>query len=291
MPQLISKLQHNTYEKGEFSDEQPRDLNETIQLIKDFPWDLERPLTDIQLTGPSVTIQDTELNYLKLGLYFGGKFCVYYLDKDNHLYEYQADDIESVNNMVLDFFKNNLNVKLFEKPFFSIGKRQHFETNKFEYLMETSLFYLYLTFGIIVVILFGSYVIIMSVLGVSLSFYPLLIASFPGLILLYLVYTTFKNKDRFSYLQISKGKNKFLYGEDEQHINEYDKKNIEEILCFESILPSNRYGGRSLRKFKIIFNDKQSIEFTSSLIPTDVFFDKFSSDLNIPIAYKWKGLY
>ncbi|QEC79944.1 hypothetical protein [Mucilaginibacter ginsenosidivorax] len=85
MPQFISKLQRNTYEKGEFSDEQPRNLDETIQLIKDFPWDLERPLTDIQLTGPSVTIQDAELNYLKLGLYFGGKFCVYYLDKDNQI--------------------------------------------------------------------------------------------------------------------------------------------------------------------------------------------------------------
>jgi hypothetical protein len=89
MPEFISKLQHNTYEKGEFSDEQPRDLEETINLIKDFPWDAERTLTDIQLTGPSVTILDNDLNYLKLGLYFGGKFCVYYLDKDNHLYEYQ----------------------------------------------------------------------------------------------------------------------------------------------------------------------------------------------------------
>lgn len=37
MLQLTSKIQHNTYEKGEFSDEQPRDLDETIRLIKDFP--------------------------------------------------------------------------------------------------------------------------------------------------------------------------------------------------------------------------------------------------------------
>ncbi len=290
MPQFISKLQYDTYEKGEFSDEQPRGLDETIRLIEEFPWHTGRG-SAIEVTGPSVTIQDNSLNYLKIGLYFNGKFCVYYLDNDDHFYEYHAVTMESVNNIVLDFFKNNLNLKLFEKHFFSIGKRQHFETDKFEYRMETSLFYLYLTFGVIFVTLFGGYIIIMSILGLNLSFYPLLIASFPGLILLYLVYTTFKNKDKFSYLQISKGKNKFLYGKDEQHINEYNKKNIKEILCFKSILPSNRYGGSSLRKFKIIFNDKQRIEFTSSLIPTDMFFDKFSSDLNIPITYIWKGLF
>jgi hypothetical protein len=38
MLQLTSKLQHNTYEKGEFSDEQSRNVDETIQLIKNFPW-------------------------------------------------------------------------------------------------------------------------------------------------------------------------------------------------------------------------------------------------------------
>jgi hypothetical protein len=30
MLQLTSKLQHNTYEKGEFSDEQSRNVDETI---------------------------------------------------------------------------------------------------------------------------------------------------------------------------------------------------------------------------------------------------------------------
>ncbi|SDH12403.1 hypothetical protein ACRQ5D_22375 [Mucilaginibacter sp. P25] len=104
MLQLISKLQHNTYKKGEYSDEEYRNLDDTIQLIKDFPWDAERALTDIQLTGPSVTIQDNDLNYLKLGLYFNSKFCVYYLDIDNHLYEYHAPNVEEACNLVKDFF-------------------------------------------------------------------------------------------------------------------------------------------------------------------------------------------
>ena len=54
MPEFISKLQHKTYEKGEFSDEKVRSLDETIKLIKTFPWDAERTLTDVQLTGSSV---------------------------------------------------------------------------------------------------------------------------------------------------------------------------------------------------------------------------------------------
>jgi hypothetical protein len=85
MPAFISKVQHKTYEKGEFTDEKERSLAETISLINDFPWDKERPLTDIQLTGPSVTICDEDVNYLKVGLYFNGKYCLYFLGGDNHL--------------------------------------------------------------------------------------------------------------------------------------------------------------------------------------------------------------
>jgi hypothetical protein len=57
MAEFISKLQYKTYEKGEFSDEKARSLEETIQLIKNFPWEEQRG-GDVQLTGPSVTIQN-----------------------------------------------------------------------------------------------------------------------------------------------------------------------------------------------------------------------------------------
>ena len=64
MPDFISKLQYKNYEKGEFSDEKVRGLDETIQLIKNFPWTKQRGV-DVQLTGPSVTIQNEYAEYLK----------------------------------------------------------------------------------------------------------------------------------------------------------------------------------------------------------------------------------
>jgi hypothetical protein len=78
MPEFISKIQYKTYEKGEFSDEKVRNVEETLSLIKEFPWNEQRGV-DVQPTGPSVTIQDEYVNYLKVGLYFNGKFCLYYL--------------------------------------------------------------------------------------------------------------------------------------------------------------------------------------------------------------------
>ena len=133
MPEFISKLQHKTYEKGEFSDEKVRSLDETIKLIKTFPWDAERTLTDVQLTGPSVTIRDEDINYLKVGLYFNGKYCLYYLDSDNHLYEYHAPDIDDACIKVADFFNASLDLQKFEKHFLNVGNKAYFDTNYFEY--------------------------------------------------------------------------------------------------------------------------------------------------------------
>src|ERR1700740_3678003 len=133
MPEFISKLQHKTYEKGEFSDEKSRGLDETIELVKNFPWDSERTLTDIQLTGPSITIQDEYVNYLKVGLYFNGKFCLYYLDNENHLYEYHAADITEACKTLADFFEGKLDLGKFDKHFFNIGNEPHFLTSSFEY--------------------------------------------------------------------------------------------------------------------------------------------------------------
>src|SRR4051812_13455873 len=126
MPEFISKIQHNTYEKGEFSDEKTRTLDETVELIKSFPFDAERSLTVIQLTGPSITIQDEYVNYLKVGLYFNGKLCIYYLDNDNHLYEYYVLSVDEACNLVTDYFNGTLDLTKFEKHLFNFGNKAHF---------------------------------------------------------------------------------------------------------------------------------------------------------------------
>ncbi|WDF80869.1 hypothetical protein PQ469_12710 [Mucilaginibacter sp. KACC 22773] len=284
MPQFISKLQHNTYEKGEFSDEQPRNLDETIQLIKDFPWDLERPLTDIQLTGPSVTIQDDGINYLKLGLYFGGKFCVYYLDKNNHLYDYHAADIEAVEKLVADFFNQTFDLRVFEKYFFNIGNQPHFVTNKFEYHVKVGKI-VALSLSLLAYTAVFSLLFLKITEGRWLEVFPILMMVISIAAISYFVATNLKG--RHQYIQISKGNNKFSYGVDEQHIIVYDKTDIRVILYNQN--SRNRSG--ILDKCEIVFNNGEIITLSGALLSGDVFFNKFDEKLGIPVIYTHRGVF
>ena len=282
MPELISKVQHKTYEKGEFSDEKPRNLDETLTLIKDFPWDVERTLTDVQLTGPSVTIHDENLNYLKIGLYFGGKFCLYYLDNENHLYEYHANNIEDACSIVTNFFNGSLDLQLFEKHFFNIGNTAHFITNYFEYrekpwriLMLTAFLLLY---GVLFAIadaaisrLKENYLIVIIVLFSALFYY----------ILIKIYFVTFMN--RKNYLQLSKGNEVFSFGFNEDTIRTYNKKDIDKIIIYQS---GGSRNPNLICVYEIYFKDGRMIKFSNMLISDLVFAGKFPDN---GITYGKKG--
>jgi len=279
MPQFISKLQHNTYEKSEFSDEAPRNLEETIQLVKSFPWDLERPLTDIQLTGPSVTIQDDDINYLKLGLYFGGKFCVYYLDRDNHLYEYHASDIETVEKLVTAFFNKTLDLDIFEKHFFNIGNQPHFITSNFEYGMKSRRIAVVTCILFIYVLLFAGVMLDATKSNKDIVFPALSMLAIGGVILA-IFYRVFEN--RRQYLQISRGNDRFSFGQDKKSIVICNKRDIKEIVI---------YGGRSSGRSSvfevtgIVFNNNQCIKLSNLLISRHDLLSKFPDKLRIPVIY------
>jgi hypothetical protein len=287
MPQFISKLQHNTYEKGEFSDEQPRNLDEAIQLIKDFPWDLERPLTDIQLTGPSVTIQDDDINYLKLGLYFGGKFCVYYLDKDNHLYEYHAADIDAAEKLVADFFNKTLDLSVFEKHFFNIGNQPHFITNNFIYKVKPSRVFMLIALLLVYIGLFISFAASIPS-DTPFILYPCFLILIIGGFILYTIFLAIQN--RSLYLQISRGSNLFYFGKDAQNILAYEKLSIENIVIYDN---------NDRRGFRLDFNKKIEVKFRNGdyliipniLISSYDFLSKFSGKLGIPVIYSSSRLF
>lgn len=274
MLQLISKLQHNTYEKGEFSDEQPRNLVETIQLIKDFPWDGERALTDIQLTGPSVTIRGNDRNFLKLGLYFSGKFCLYYLDHRNHLYEYHAPTIDEACRLVDDFFNQRIDLQLFDKHLFNIGNKQHFITNSFIYRIKP-----FKVIGIAALISFfvlsSFYFRLLS--DETSSQYPsgivFLVSAVLGVFIGVIVFVFTMGKHQ--YLQISRGNNRFSYGYDEKRVILYNKLEVKEISYY-----IGARGGMSHPK--ITFKNGSYIE-PENLISVSTLLKKFPKSLKITI--------
>ena len=288
MPQFVSKLQHNTYEKGEFSDEQPRDLDETIDLIKSFPWDQERSLTDIQLTGPSVTIQDNDLNYLKLGLYFGGKFCVYYLDKDNHLYEYHVPDLNSVSNLVSGFFAQNLDLKLFDKHLFNVGNRAHFITKSFIYRISAWKFFMLIS--IFFIYLFLLSLSLFTAKYNTATIFPLGLMLFLfGSFLAYALYRYLQT--RHQYLQISKGNNIFSFGYNEHQIVTYNKSDIQQVIYYAGKGNSSRNLSDDV---EVYFKDGSGIKISNMLVSVVELLTKFkdhADNYTVPVNFKTKNLF
>jgi hypothetical protein len=271
MPEFISKPQYKTYERGEFSDEKSRSLEETLQLIKDFPWNQQRGV-DIQPTGPSVTIQDEYVNYLKIGLYFNGKFCLYYLDSDNHLYEYHTDDLVDACKLVADFFGQKLDLSAFEKHFFNVGNQKHFVTQYFEYRIKLSRVLMLTSFLLIIGIMF-SVLDIAFIIKVEEFYLILLMSSFFGLfgyVLFRIYYNAICNRN--NYLQISKGNDIFSFGYDENEITTYNKKDIDTITACE---PKGNRNPNMVSVFEIAFKGGTSIKFSNMLIPDSAFRNKF----------------
>src|ERR1700761_6637843 len=153
MPGLISKLQYKTCEDREYYEEKSRSLEETIDLINNFPWAREQ-YAELGLTGPSVTIEDNSGRYLKAGIYYGGKYTLYYFDEHNHLYEHRSVTMDLVLKAVADFFNDSFTADGFEKQSFELGIRKLFVTKKFEYRSSTGKIIMLHTFWIWNVLMF-----------------------------------------------------------------------------------------------------------------------------------------
>jgi len=163
MPEFISKLQYKTSEDGEYTDEKARSLEQTIELIKKFPWDIEQ-YADLGITGPSITILDGNGNYLKVGIYYGGKYSLYYLNSKNHLYERKNIKMDIVYATVTEFFINEVDPQNFEKQNYSFGIKRLFNTNQFEYYIKLWKVLLLSVFWIYISLLFWIFSIFLNII-------------------------------------------------------------------------------------------------------------------------------
>jgi hypothetical protein len=270
MPQFISKLQHKYYEKGEYSDEQIRTLQDTLQLIKDFPWDRERGV-DVQLTSPSVVIQDENTNYLKVAIYYNSKYCLYYFDRDHHLYEFHTPDLKDVYELVTGFFNEQIDLQKFEKHTLNIGTHKHFESMAFDYTISHSKFY----FQLMLMLPAVAFMLIsasLSAKGAIRYDYAFLgFAMISGLLFFYLVSLMIKVyvKSKNLYLSISCGNDVFKFGNGET-ITEYNKTDIDKVIIY------GKPGSTSvLTIIEINFKDGSQIKFPSLLIYPMTFIGKF----------------
>jgi hypothetical protein len=277
MPEFISKLQYKTYEKGEFSHEKVRNLEETLDLIKKFPWDEQRG-ADVQLTGPSVIIRDEYSNYIKAALYFNGKFCVYYLDCDNHLYEYHTADLNEVCSILSEFFGGQIELQKFEKRLLVVKARKHFENGFFDFTISTTKFYIrFLTLLVFFIFMLVPAILIMTVYSpllvkVLIPFLGLVI-DFLCLFSIYLLVRIY-NRSKNAYLQITQGNNIFKFG-NTGAITEYSKLDIAKINIYGVV---SSKGSHILDIIEINFNNGDQIKFPGLLFDPFELQSKFANN-------------
>jgi hypothetical protein len=283
MDQFISKLQYKTSEKGEFFEEKPRNLADTIELIKNFPWNIEQ-FAD----GPSVTIQDPEGNFLKIGIYFGGRFSLYYFETSNHLYEYQSLDIDKVYAKTNEFFNCKIDLHGFDKYSFAIFKKTHFITKQFEYRITVWKVFVIMTVWELIFLPFLIFTVLILAKNTAVPSMLLILVVLTlifGRILAYVFNKYYKSRNQF--LKISRGNDIFLFREDNGEIRTYNKVNISKILHYTN---KNTRSPNMIEVFEMIFNDGSTITFTNVLITEYTLCSKFSdkwkfAPINIPENY------
>lgn len=283
MTLLISKVQYKKSEKGEFHEVNARNLDDTISLILNYPWNTERSLASIELTCPSITIAHTNGTYLKLGPYFSGKFSLYYLGTNKRVYLKIAKTIEDACVWIKAYFEQEGKLEGFEKYSFTINPLAHFKTNTFEYTVNSRAKLTFFKLPIIMVLLyvlmfcfayferpesFNSRVIVFVMLFILLLYSPLLYFFF-----------NYLSADKDYYIQISRGHDEFVYGTI-HHKKVYNKQDIAQI---------NVYGVRNTKSlwsecevFTITFKNGELIKFTSLLITSNKLLRKFHDQ---PITY------
>ncbi len=277
MPEFISKVQYKTCEEGEYFDEKARNPEETIELINGFPWERER-YADLSITGPGVVVQDKIGNYLKVGIYYGGKFSLHYLDTNHNYFKKNNITMDSALAAVLDFFSGQFVPKDFGRTSFSFIKSS-FETKSFEYRIKFWKVLLFSTFWFLFfgLALFGAIMSNFIKPTEPVGIIPLLATGFFAAVLIKI----FKNNylKRKQALQISRGNDVFLFGNDPEDFKSYNKNDIVKIVHY--IGSTGRY--QSLfEKFEIIFKDDSSISFSNVLLSDNTLELKFSNKWKFP---------
>jgi hypothetical protein len=146
MDKLISKIQLRNFEVGEFVEIQNRSYEETIKLIEDFPWLEQRRNNVIDLTNPSVTIEGVNNDFLKIALFYNGKFVIYYLNEQRELYTKGIINLADSFCFVNKVFKQEIiGIDDFKKDItWFQSSLKHFISQEFRYVTTDKKAFIYL---------------------------------------------------------------------------------------------------------------------------------------------------
>lgn len=283
MNRLTSKVQYQEFEKGEFTGIAERDLQETVTLIREYPWSSQRSHFVVGLTGPGIVVQDDRGNYLKLALYYNNKYIAYYCNATGRLYQKTLEKPEDLAGALTAFFTSSDNPPddfLFQKNFFQ-NQKEHFPTRDFRYSVHDlsfwqlisrggTLFYLFIGIFFIGAFIpgFRNYDSTGTLFFLLVLFLVVfLVGGGLNLLLLYRYYIADKN----TVITLSKGLSDFYFGTGQQQV----KYNKRDILKIELKRRSNRRSPVSdFAVYKICMTDGTRLPFTSLLISPYLLLEK-----------------
>lgn len=277
MKALCSKIQLKNFEVGEFGEIKNRTLDETLKLIFQFPWEIERTLASVELHCPSVTIESPSGSFLKIGPYFSGKFCIYHCSKKGKVTFLILMELNEASAIITEFFNGEIKTPGFQNYKYVINPRQYFKTNPYEYKPGAKAFYNYFKLDLLTIVaplfvlmtkFFTDWSIITNPLGLLAILIFLLVFCGPSLYL-FLDYEPYAKNQ---FLKISRGHHHFIFG-DIAGNKEYDKSDIVEIRRYYHQGGRNPWSGSQV--YKITFQDGEKLMFTSLLIDQWAFMKKF----------------
>jgi hypothetical protein len=276
METLTSKVQYSNFEKGEFTDIAPRTFEEVKKQIIDYPWEEQRHGASVELTCPSVTIEQNYDSFLKLGPYFNGKYCLY-LCENHQVYEKVCTTLEDSFDFIYSYFLDNNIRQEFEKSTSLSNPTGHFATGTFEYRVDRERILWFLSFPVLVPLLPFSMLIIGLLFNSShapgflvMGFFLLLMIIMGGgnLCLFVNYYRHCKNQ----VISISKGSDTFYFGEEDAY-RVYNKKDISEIRLYE--YKNTRSAWTEYNVYEIEFKNGEQLRFPSLLLKNSLFRKKF----------------
>jgi hypothetical protein len=295
---LISKIQYNDCEPGEYKDEKDRTAEETFQLIEQFPWTGQRKNFHVGLTGPSITLQNDNGEFLKLGLYYNSKFVLYYFDRSHTLYTTSFPQYTEAYPEIRAFFgPAPFDGKNFQQQHtWPTNNFAHFVDRDFHYRVTAKRLvrYTLTTSGIC----FGAGLFFLGVLipdikwglltnpviFIMMSIFLFFLGGGLNLILIINYYRFARGK----LLIISQGSDIFYYGNENQP-QPFNKKDITTINKYE---PSGyRNPIAYFCWFEIQFKDDTSIGIPNILIGELVLEKKFPEIKVQTVRTRWPSIY
>jgi hypothetical protein len=285
---LVSKIQLSTYEKGEFSAEQPRSLAETLALIEALPWQDERKQLHTQDDiKPGVVLAGLNGDFLKLTTFYNNKFQLLYLNLSGKEFGKTIRFIPDATPFIEAFFNGLVEATDFKPQRNLLSRRSNYLTRDFLYaptkrqliwfaLTRTDLWifalmlWMFAIIWIIHLLSVPSPPLMSILIPAVIGFLPIITI---GIYILIFVFNHSKYTKGYS-IQISKGDRRFLYGL-KGAMRPYHKADIREIIIKGSTnARSPIYNG--IRFAKLTFRNGEVIIIPKMLIGNGSLSEKFA---------------